>query len=212
MSYYDTRYTFDSNRNKVWRAISEFLQKYINEDFVVLDLGSGYADFINCIKAKKKIAVDINSESKKYCDKDVVFIKSPSTDLGGVKDKSIDTVFVSNLFEHLDLGEINLTLKEIKKVLKKNGILIIIQPNFRYAYKNYFDDYTHKSIFTHTSLSDLLKSNGFSVILEKPKFLPLSLKSKLPKSYILTKLYVNSPLKPLGKQMLLILGLKDVER
>jgi len=204
MSYYETRYTLDVGRAKVWRAISEYLQKFIQIDATVLDLGSGYGDFINSIKAGKKLAVDFNPKAKKYCGKGVIFINTSSTDLKEIKNKSVDTVFSSNLFEHLNEEQINETIKEIKRVLRVGGNLVIMQPNFRYAYKNYFDDFTHKSIFTHVSFCDLMKANGLKVVLEKPKFLPLSLKSRLPKSYLLTKLYINSPIKPMGKQMLLI--------
>ncbi len=204
MNYYETRYTFDAGRTKVWRAITEFLQKFINEEATVLDLGSGYGDFINNIRAKKKIATDINPEAKKYCSKGVIFIKALSTDLSSVDSKSVDTVFASNLFEHLDELQIQETIKEIKRILKKNGKLIVIQPNFRYAYKGYFDDFTHKSIFTHVSFCDLFVASGFKVDICMPKFLPLTLKSKLPKSYWLTKMYINNPIKPLSGQMLLI--------
>jgi hypothetical protein len=79
-----------------------------------------------------------------------------------------------------------------------------MQPNYRYAYKEYFDDYTHKKIFTHISLNDFFQANGFEAIKVLPKFLPFSLKSRLPKSYFLTKLYLHSFYKPMAKQMLLV--------
>lgn len=211
MSYYQTRYTFDEGRDKVWRAIAEYLQRFIRENSFVLDLGSGYAGFINNIEAGKKYAVDINPEAEKNCAKDVIFINASSTNLEKIESRSIDTIFTSNLLEHLDSDQIEWTIREIKRVLKKSGAIIILQPNFRYAYKNYFDDFTHKSIFTHVSLGDLMKSHGFKVVLEKSKFLPLTLKSKFPKSYLLTKTYINSPIKPFGKQMLIIFRLENVE-
>lgn len=203
--YYETRYTFDAGRAKVWRAITEFLQKYVSADEdCVLDLGAGYCDFINNIRAPQKIAVDMNPGASKYCKEGVEFYCASVTDLAVLKPNSIDVLFASNLLEHLDDHELAAAVKEFNKVLKQGARVIFMQPNYRYAYKEYFDDYTHKKVFTHVSLSDYFLANGFEIVKIYPKFLPFSLKSRLPKSYILTKLYLHSFYKPMAKQMLLI--------
>jgi len=208
-NYHKTRFKFDPGRLKVWRAITEYLQPYVGKDKTVLDMGCGYGDFINQIQAKKKYGLDLGPDVKNYIDKDVQFINKPSTSLEDIATNSLDTVFSSNLFEHLDRADIDKTMKGIKRCMKSVGSLILVGPNFRYAYKSYFDDYTHKTIFTHVSLADLMQEYGFKPIKVMPKFLPLTLKSKLPKSYYLTKLYLLSPFKPMGGQMLLIFELKD---
>lgn len=208
-NYHKTRFKFDPGRVKVWRAITEYIQPYVGSNKAVLDLGAGYGDFINLIKAKKKYALDISPDLKDYFDKDVTFISKASGSLEDIPTNSLDVVFASNLFEHLERSELDQTMKGINRCLKKGGSLILLQPNFRYAYKNYFDDYTHKAVFTHLSLVDAMHGYGFKSIKTIPKFLPLTLKSKLPKSYLLTKTYLNSPISPLGKQMLLIFEKKN---
>jgi len=52
-------------------------------------------------------------------------------------------------------------------------------------------------------LADFLTANGFEVSEIQPKFLPLTVKSRLPIWPPLIGLYLMSPIKPLGKQMLL---------
>ena len=203
-NYHKTRFKFDPGRLKVWRAITEYLQPYDGVDKTVLDLGCGYGDFINQIQAKKKYGLDLGPDVKNYINKDVKFINKPSTNLGEIPANTLDVTFSSNLFEHLDRADLDKTMTELKRCMKDKGTLILIGPNFRYAYKSYFDDYTHKTIFTHVSLADLMQEHGFKPIKVMPKFLPLTLKSKLPKSYYLTKLYLHSPFKPMGGQMLLI--------
>lgn len=207
--YHETRFKFDPGRLKVWKAITEYLQPYIGRDKTVLDLGCGYGDFINLIQAKKKYGLDLGPDVKDHINKDVQFINKPSTSLDDIPANSLDAVFSSNLFEHLDRAEIDKTMKGIKRCMKNKGTLLLVGPNFRYAYKNYFDDYTHKTIFTHVSLSDLMQEYGFKPARIMPKFLPLTLKSRLPKSYYLTKLYLHSPFKPMGGQMLLIFEVED---
>lgn len=203
-NYHKTRFKFDPGRLKVWTAITEHLQPYVGSNKTVLDLGSGYGDFINNIKAKKKYALDIGPDVKDHINKDVIFINKPASSLETIPANTLDVVFSSNLFEHLDRTQLDETMRAVNKRVKKNGTLILIGPNFRYAYRDYFDDYTHKTIFTHVSLADLMYEYGFVPVKVVPKFLPLTLKSRLPKSYWLTKLYLNLPFSPMGKQMLLI--------
>jgi SAM-dependent methyltransferase len=73
--YHETRFKFDVGRVKVWRAITEYLQPYVGLNKTVLDLGSGYGDFINLINAKKKYALDISAAVKDYIDRDVGFLE-----------------------------------------------------------------------------------------------------------------------------------------
>ena len=206
--YYETRYVFDKGRSQVWKAITEYLQSNIAPNATVLDLGSGYCDFINNVKAQVKIAVDGNKESAKHCKEGVQFIQSDVTDLSQVASSSVDVVFASNLLEHLDDEQLSTMFDEINRITRKDAKVILMQPNFRYCASEYFDDYTHKKVFSHVSLSDFLRHNNFRPIKIYPRFLPFSLKSILPKSYWLTKLYLMQPFKIFAKQMLII-GIKS---
>jgi len=200
--YFDTRYTFNNKRAKVWKAITEYLQKFVPENGNVLEIGAGYCDFINQIKAGKKEAMDINPTSSKFCAPNVVF--TCESILNFETSKQYDVVFASNFFEHFETAEVELILDKLYSMLNPNGKLILIQPNYFYAYRNYWDDYTHKTVFSHNNLPDILSAHGFRTLLVKKKFLPFSFKSKLPTSYYLTKLYLFSPIKPMAKQLLLI--------
>jgi SAM-dependent methyltransferase len=211
-NYHKTRFKFDPGRRKVWKAITGYLQPYVGANKTILDLGTGYGDFINLVQAKKKYALDISPTVKDYIEQDVIFINKPSTSIQSIPTNSLDVVFSSNLMEHLDRDELDQTMKGIKRAMKTQGTLILVGPNFRYAYREYFDDYTHKAIFTHLSLADAMGEYGFMPIKVVPKFLPISLKSRLPKSYWLTKLYLMSPISPMGKQMLLIFEVNNAEK
>jgi ubiquinone/menaquinone biosynthesis C-methylase UbiE len=125
-----------------------------------------------------------------------------ATDLSCIPDNSVDFVLASNFFEHLTQNDFAIILEQLRVKLKPGGTLTIVQPNFRFAYREYFDDYTHISIYTDRSIMDFLTLNGFSVIECIPRFLPLTLKSRIPVLPILISLYLAFPFKPLGKQML----------
>lgn len=199
--YFQSRFSFDPGRDRIWEVIARFLQKEIGEDSHVLDLGAGYCNFINNIQAKKKHALDILDISN-YADEDVIVHIQSCTDMSNLP--AFDAVFASNLLEHLSREEIDKTLAETKRILKKKGKLIIIQPNFKCAYKVYFDDYTHQLVFTDVSMRDLLESKGFIVEKLIPRFLPFSMKSWAPKHPIFLKIYLHLPVKPFAGQMLVI--------
>ncbi|MBU0650831.1 class I SAM-dependent methyltransferase, partial [bacterium] len=184
--------------------ITDYLQKFIPKDSVTLDLGAGYCDFINNISSKEKHALDAYSDLDKYAEPNVNKHKKDCSDLGDFQDNYFDIIFASNIFEHLNNEDITKTLTECRRIMKENGKLIIIQPNFKYAYREYFDDFTHQNIFTHISLSNLLKTYNFKINKIMPKFLPMTMKSRLPKFKWLIKVYLHSPFKPLAKQMLII--------
>jgi len=202
--YFQSRYSFDKRRTKVWRAICEYVQRFVNARGTTLDLGAGYCDFINNITAERKIAVDLNSESGKYCNENVKFYCSPITNLEFIPDHTIDAVFMSNLLEHLENDQLEKTFQEIARVTKAHARLIILQPNYRYCFQEYFDDYTHLKAYSHISLCDFLTSVGYDIKRLEKRFLPFSFKSRLPMSYYLTKLYLSLPWKPFAKQMLIV--------
>jgi SAM-dependent methyltransferase len=203
--YFEARVPHIKARDKIWTVIANYLQRYIPLNSRILDLGAGYCSFINNIKGSEKHALDLWEGINKYAAKDVTTHIRSCTNLQNLASEYFDVIFASNLLEHLTAKEIDLTLSEIKRVLKPGGILILLQPNFRYAYRVYFDDYTHKTIFTDKGLCDLLVAKGFKINRVVPKFLPFSMKgTKLPPSPFMAYLYIRSPIKPFAKQMLVI--------
>lgn len=197
-------------RDKVWKVIIGYLQRYIPPSAKILDLGAGYCNFINNVKAREKYAIDLFEDIEKYAAKDVIIYKQSITKMNNLESSYFDIVFASNIFEHLSNEELQNVLLQIKRILNPDGKLIVIQPNFRNSFKVYFDDYTHQQIFTAVGFSGLLETSGFTIQLRKDRFLPFSMKAKLPKNPFLAKLYLHSPIKPLGGQMLLVAGLKKV--
>jgi ubiquinone/menaquinone biosynthesis C-methylase UbiE len=172
----------------------------------VLELGPGYCDFINQVSARKKVAVDINAKSRQSADPQVEFIEGDCCDLSMLDDGSMDLAFASNLIEHLDREQASQMLGSIHSVLRPNGRLILLQPNFRYAYTTYFDDYTHITPYTDKGLAGLLESQGYRIVKNIPKFLPLSMNSGslIPRWGWIVRLYLNLPFRPLARQMLIV--------
>jgi len=201
--YFDSRYSPDRNRQKVWKAICEYLQVFIPADGVVLDIGAGYCDFINQIKASRKYALDVNPDVVDYCAPGVRFL---GCDVGSIDllRQSVDVVMASNFLEHLSDQQCGALFDRLDDLLKEGGKIILIQPNYYYCYRQYWDDFTHVKAFSHVSLVDFLLSRGYKIVRAEKKFMPFSFKSSLPKSYWITKIYLFSFWRPLAKQMLIV--------
>lgn len=204
--YYATRFQNTDIRKNAWIEISSYLTKIIpiKKTDVVLDLGAGYCYFINNISCKEKHALDISKYPLLNANKDIKIHIGSCTKMSFLKNNYFDVVFSSNLLEHLTLEEIFLTLKEVRRILKYSGKFVILVPNYRYCYKEYFDDYTHKTILNHINIKDILESNDFSIQKIIPRFLPFSTNNVKIFNKWLLFLYLRSPIKPLSKQMLII--------
>jgi len=76
-------------RNEIWKVLcQDFFQKYIKTTDTICDLGAGFCEFINNIKAQNKIAIDVNPESRKYAASDVQVVACKSVNLAQkIKDK-----------------------------------------------------------------------------------------------------------------------------
>lgn len=203
--YHDSRLVKDGKRDIVWKALWRyFFSKRIAPGDCVLDLGCGYGEFINNVAARRRIGIDLWDAMPSHVAAGVEAIVGSVSDLSRIDDGTVDYAFSSNLFEHLTKDELGETLRQLKPKLSPHGTLTVIQPNYRYCAAEYFDDYTHVSVWSHVSLADYLDANGFEVIETRPRFLPLTVKSRLPVWPPLIGAYLASPIKPLGKQMLLV--------
>lgn len=203
--YHASRLTEDPRRGEVWRALWRyFFSDRIGKDDCVLDLGAGYGDFINNVQARRRIAVDAWDGMRAHLAPGVEAIVGPVQQLDAIGDGAVDYAFASNLFEHITQPDLAGVLAALKRKLSPRGQLTILQPNYRYAFREYFDDYTHISVYSHISLADFLRANGWEVLDVQPRFLPLTVKSRLPTWPILVAAYLKSPFKPMGKQMLVV--------
>ena len=208
MDYYSIRLKKNSSdRVKTWLALSKYLSRYIPPDSTVLDIAAGECLFINNVVAGKKFAIDLDKRIKFFANKDVQIKVCNALDLLNfklLKSEGVDIVFSSNFLEHLSLIECQELLRKVMQVLNNGGLIILMQPNYRYCYKNYWDDFTHKTPFSHTSLTELLLSEGYKIKKCYRKFMPLTLNSSLAFLSFLVPIYLRSPFKPMASQMLIV--------
>lgn len=205
---YRTRFvdTGLEKRDRVWKVLcASYFNSRVIRDGSILDLACGYGEFINNIDVKTKYAVDLNPDAEKRLSAGVNFKATRADDLAHIPDGTLDRAFTSNFLEHLpDKKACDTVLKEVLRALKPGGQFIILGPNIRYAYKEYWDFYDHYLELSHLSLEEGLKMNGYEVVSNIPRFLPFTMANKRPTHDALIKAYLALPIAwPLfGKQFL----------
>lgn len=205
LTYLNVVMPYNPRREKVWKEISMYLKKYIYKTDNVLELGAGYCHFINNVQANERYALDIDSEVlKQYAGKGVQTISGDVLEIRKLINIKFDVIFASNLFESIPIKELHILFPILKEMLTDGGRFIILQPNYRYSYKKYFDDYEHITVFDHISLQRLLLFHGFEITKAFKTFLPYSMEYKLPIFKWLVYLYLRAPLKLFAKQMLIV--------
>jgi SAM-dependent methyltransferase len=195
-------------RRRVWRILcADYFNALIDPGSTVLELACGYGEFINNVVAARKLAVDLNPDSPGHLNPDVTFFQVSATDLSDIATASVDVVFTSNFLEHLPSKDACSQLfLAVKRILRPAGRFLLLGPNIRYAYKEYWDFYDHHLPLSHLSLEEGLRQQGFDVVKNIPRFLPYTMNSGMPTPSIFIQAYLRLPIVwPLfGKQFFLI--------
>ncbi len=196
-----------SKKNVVWKEVAEYVSKMTNEPQIVLDPAGGMCEFINNIKAKEKWTIDLNEEFVgKYADKNVKIIVGENR-LVELPENYFDLVFVSNFLEHLkDQAEVADFLSKMFRSVKSGGFVVVMGPNFKYAFREYFDFADHTVCLSELGTAEHIVGAGFDIVKIIPRFLPLSFRGSLPVNRFLVQTYLKIPFfwNFFGKQFLVV--------
>ena len=130
------------------KLINVFLNKDVQKNSFILDLGTADGTFVEVVENNgfKSLGLDINE----------INLETDKIDL---ENETCDVITANSLIEHIKNPD-NL-MKESKRLLKKDGVLILVTPDWAQNFKNFYDDPTHVKPYTKKSLEFLLKSYGF---------------------------------------------------
>ena len=202
--YHNVRFPYDPRRAAVWRAIARYLQGWVDPAQPLLELGAGYGEFTRAIRASEKWALEQNSALVDHWEPNVQAVIQSVLDPWPIPRASLGTVFASNFFEHFTLEQGAEILTQAKDSLKPGGRIVAVQPNFRLEPGRYFDDYTHRTAYTDQGFQDFLTALGWRVVHVEPRFMPFTMKSRMPTAEWLVDLYLALPIRPLAGQFLVI--------
>ncbi|MGC9506087.1 class I SAM-dependent methyltransferase [Baaleninema sp.] len=206
---YQLRFSQIANyRRKVWRIlVKNYFQDLVGDNRDILDLGCGWGEFVNQVRAKTKYAMDLNPDAPDYLESNVRFIHQDCSKTWPLEENSLDVVFTSNFLEHLLSKEsLSQTLAEAYRCLKPGGKMICLGPNLKYTGGAYWDFFDHHLPLTDASISEVLQLQGFRVETCLPKFLPYTMANGKQPPLWTVSVYISLPLawKFLGKQFLVV--------
>ena len=203
--------TAEVQRSDLWQVLCEdFFQRWVPRDSTVLDIAAGHCEFVNNIKAARRLAVDLNPDLLVRAAPGVEAVVCRSDEIDHLADGSVDRVFISNFFEHVPREVILSTLTEARRVLRPDGKLLVLQPNVRYCGRDYWMFFDHITPVDDRALAEAFAATGFDVELNIPRFLPYTTKSRVPSTPALVRLYLRTRLawRFLGAQAFMV-GVPD---
>lgn len=196
-----------ARKDAIWREITRHLQRYIPADGTVLDLACDRGDFIRNVAATEKWATDVRDVSA-HLPRDVRFVQADGLGLAlaeALPNEHFGLVFMSNYLEHLPSSDMVVEqLRVARTVLRPGGRVLVLQPNVRLVGGAYWDFIDHKIALTERSLVEAGELAGLVTRKVVTRFLPYTVKSRLPQHPRLVRAYLAFPpaWRLLGKQTL----------
>ena len=126
---------------------------HIGSSSKLLDIGDGDGSFVNVCKENGLDAVGLDGS------KDGINFENDQLKF---ENETFEIITLVSVIEHIN-NPSNI-LKEIFRLLKKGGILIIVTPNFKYSFRNFYDDPTHLRPYTDKSISSLMELYDFKTL------------------------------------------------
>lgn len=149
-----------SKRNVVRGMLSAFLK---NKNLKVLDIGCGAGKTMDMLSSFGTVwGLDNNKKALSFCKKrglhNLMLADVADT---GFKDNFFDIVTMLDVLEHTDE---NITLQEVKRILKPGGFMIITVPAYQWLWSSWDEALKHKKRYTKYDLRMVVKKNGFTII------------------------------------------------
>lgn len=153
------------------------LKKYVNVNDALLDFGCGYqAFFLKNIASgiKLGIGVDAHIQPQKIGN-NVRLLKYKFKNHLPFNNRHFDKVFMLAVLEHIDLSKINVLFKEVNRVLKPKGMIILTTPTtkskdileflaFRLGIISKDEVEDHKKYYKRSDLESICDTTGFRIL------------------------------------------------
>lgn len=165
--------------NKLYQSVRNItlqqklkLVKNLTQGKKILDIGSGTGEFLKVCKEAdfEVIGIEPSEEAKRFAIKNYKLEIHPENKIKEFNEKSFDLITMWHVLEHV--YHLEERVKEINRILKKNGVLVVAVPNRNSYdakhYKQYWAAYDlprHLYHFTEKDIKNLFEKNGF--VLEK---------------------------------------------
>lgn len=162
----------DSNRKYFLKKLSTIQQLAINNYPRILDIGCGWGDFEEILEKEKipYLGIDVNKEAIKICRKKELNCKFSTIQQLAINNQQLySAITLFQIIEHLK-NPLPL-LKSAKKLLKKNGVILITTPSNDSPLRkilgsrwSVYNEPSHYVFYTPKTLEQTLRLAGFNDI------------------------------------------------
>jgi SAM-dependent methyltransferase len=141
----------------------------IKDDYYILDNGCGTGDFLNAFKEKglKVFGTDLINY-----DNINIFKVDFEKDRLPFEDNTFNFIITKSVIEHI--FNVDGYLKEMYRVLKSGGRILILTPDYDTCQYLFWDDHDHKHPYRVEALSNLMKIYDFKEV-QTEKFYQLKI-------------------------------------
>jgi SAM-dependent methyltransferase len=155
-------------------ACSFLFEPYVKPGHSVLDFGCGGGFILSRLRCAHKYGVEVNPSARDEAARNGLTVLS---DLGEMKNASVDVVISNHALEHVrdPLGE----LRRMRQTLKPGGRLVLVTPFERGSAWRPADKNQHLYTWSPMNLGNLVTSAGFKVesaVVISHRFPPFGLK------------------------------------
>jgi ubiquinone/menaquinone biosynthesis C-methylase UbiE len=143
--------------------ISLMRQSLTERNPTILDIGCGTGKNVEeFTRLGRSYGLDISKEAIKFCQnrglKNVSLGRSENLPYSNSK---FSAVTLLDVLEHINEKP---SLREVRRVLKKNGYLFITVPSYQFLWSRWDEVLHHKRRYTQKKLRKALEQNGFKIL------------------------------------------------
>ncbi len=159
-------------KSKAIEVIVGLLGQYLSSNASVLEVGTGRGEFAQEITKKGYNYIGIEPSSKlreMLADRNLELISEAIPEIN-LQNDVVDMVYSFDVVEHLQLfTDVVRFFEESNRVLKVNGHIVVIAPNYETLGKLfYLYEYQHSFVTTLRRIETMFVETGFKIIESRP--------------------------------------------
>jgi SAM-dependent methyltransferase len=160
----DVHWWFVGRRRILLQVLNRYIGKNHADQRRILDVGCGTGTMLTYLAAFGKAqGVDVDEEAVGYChERGLLDVRLGAAETLPFDDSSFDLVTALDVLEHLD--DDAAALREIGRVLRPGGQLLITVPAHRYMWGDQDEVNMHKRRYVAAEVRDRLTATGFQVL------------------------------------------------
>ncbi|RRO23352.1 class I SAM-dependent methyltransferase [Flavobacteriaceae bacterium 14752] len=183
-----------SFRDKIYQGVKSFMinkkKKMIlkhHHKGHILDIGAGTGDFLNAFENSNwtKFSIEPSEKLKSNLSKQGINLVNS---LDQLDDESFEVITLWHSLEHIP--DLELTVKQLRRILKPNGVLFIAVPNYKSYDAQFYGNYwaawdvpRHLWHFSRIGIKSIFSKHNFNCIKDRGMFFDAFYVSMLSSQY-----------------------------